>query len=128
MTNQTVVSPDQPQKDHARPEQVLTCIDFQGLVYQKIIEDVVDNCGVMFEEEGVERKLIDEMAEVGTFHILLWRLRFPYLYSYSFCKCHAMHPLHPSLMMDGRTDWPNAALDFRAQAKRAAWGRVVRGI
>ena len=38
----------------------------QGNVYQRIIEEVIEGCVVTFEEDGVERKLLDELKKVGS--------------------------------------------------------------
>ena len=43
----------------------LTGFPIQGSVYNKIIEEVIENCHVAFEEEGVEPAALEELRKVS---------------------------------------------------------------
>ena len=101
-------------------------------MYQRVIDDVVENCGVMFEEEGVERKLLDELAKVSAFSS-------PYIASFcasSFhlrkicemrCSSHISFRESNSVCMRVLTVGP-AVSQQRSRATWAARSRRVRGI
>ena len=37
----------------------------QGTVYQRIMEDVIENCQTTFEEEGVSQQTLEDLRSVG---------------------------------------------------------------
>lgn len=40
-------------------------------MYQRIMDDVIENCQVTFEEDGVNQQTLDELRKVGLFHFSL---------------------------------------------------------
>lgn len=38
-------------------------------MYQRIMDDVIENCQVTFEEDGVNQQTLDELRKVGHFSL-----------------------------------------------------------
>lgn len=38
-------------------------------MYQRIMDDVIENCQVTFEEDGVNQQTLDELRKVGLFSL-----------------------------------------------------------
>ena len=55
-------------------------VRLQGSVYSKIMDEVIENCVVTFEEDGVERRLLDEVKKVRIYPpVWLWGRRISFL-------------------------------------------------
>ena len=39
-------------------------MSIQGNVYQRIMDDVIDNCATTFEEDGVNQQTLDDLRKV----------------------------------------------------------------
>lgn len=50
-------------------------------MYQRIMDDVIENCQVTFEEDGVNQQTLDELRKVGLFSL------FSYLAGRIFSTC-----------------------------------------
>ena len=42
----------------------------QGQVYQRIMEDVIENCQTTFEEDGVSQQTLEDLRQVSSFFLI----------------------------------------------------------